>query len=171
MTLQAMDIAASLRGRKTGKESWMVKCPAHEDKKPSCSVTQKDGKILVHCWAGCPQDAVISALRALGLWHTKQPRDQAIVWEAPMPNPMPWAQALTITERLVWQVVCLHEEIGAENLTYAQIKAFLDEAAQVSYHTTMRVAAVISGTHFVAAHYVNRWMSRQFNEALHEARP
>ena len=43
-------------------------CPAHDDGAPSLSVGERGGKILVHCHAGCSQDAVISALRARGLW-------------------------------------------------------------------------------------------------------
>ena len=46
----------------------MIHCPAHEDKNPSCGVTLEGGKILVHCYAGCSQEAVISGLRERGLW-------------------------------------------------------------------------------------------------------
>ena len=45
-------------------------CPAHNDRNPSFSVTDKNGKILVKCWAGCTQKEVIGALRGMGLWHT-----------------------------------------------------------------------------------------------------
>jgi len=45
-------------------------CPAHDDRNPSLSVSDKNGKILVHCWAGCTQEEVIGALRDLGLWHS-----------------------------------------------------------------------------------------------------
>ena len=45
-------------------------CPAHDDRNPSLSVSDKNGKILVHCWAGCTQEEVISALRGMGLWHS-----------------------------------------------------------------------------------------------------
>lgn len=45
-----------------------VHCPAHEDAHPSLSVTERDGRVLVHCHAGCPQEAVVGALRERGLW-------------------------------------------------------------------------------------------------------
>ena len=45
-----------------------VHCPAHNDPGPSLSVTNKDGKILVHCQAGCSQTEVIGELRSKGLW-------------------------------------------------------------------------------------------------------
>ena len=47
----------------------MARCPAHDDRKPSLSITDaEDGKILVHCHAGCDQLGVIAVLRSLGLW-------------------------------------------------------------------------------------------------------
>ncbi len=44
-------------------------CPAHDDERPSLSVTGRNGRVLVHCHAGCEQRAVIEALRAMGLWR------------------------------------------------------------------------------------------------------
>jgi len=38
-------------------------CPAHADKNPSLSISERDGKILVHCHAGCSQEAVCAALK------------------------------------------------------------------------------------------------------------
>jgi len=63
----ADSIGKALRGRKTGS-GWLCRCPAHDDRTPSLSVTDKDGRVLVHCLTGCRQDAVIDALRAKGLW-------------------------------------------------------------------------------------------------------
>ena len=45
-----------------------VHCPAHADDGPSLSVSEKEGKILVHCFAACSQDSVITALKEEGLW-------------------------------------------------------------------------------------------------------
>jgi hypothetical protein len=64
----------ALKGR--GKpHDFMTICPAHRDRNPSLHVTTtKDGATLVHCFAGCTQDAVIDALRNRGLWSEPQPR-------------------------------------------------------------------------------------------------
>jgi putative DNA primase/helicase len=48
-----------------------VHCPAHEDTKPSLSVSNGGGKILVRCFGGCSQDRVISALKARDLWSVR----------------------------------------------------------------------------------------------------
>lgn len=70
--LTAGEIAHALHGRRSGKR-WMVRCPAHQDKTPSCSISDDaSGKILVHCFSGCPQQDVIEALRQKGLWPEKQ---------------------------------------------------------------------------------------------------
>ena len=53
-----------------GENKFSACCPAHDDRNPSLSVSDKNGKILVKCWAGCTQEAVIGALRDLGLWHS-----------------------------------------------------------------------------------------------------
>ena len=45
-----------------------VHCPSHDDLSPSLSVSEKEGKILVHCFATCSQDSVITALKEEGLW-------------------------------------------------------------------------------------------------------
>ncbi len=49
----------------------MARCPAHEDRKPSLSISSgRDGKVLVRCHAGCDQRDVIAILRRRGLWET-----------------------------------------------------------------------------------------------------
>ncbi len=61
-------IVRALKGRWAGR-SGMCRCPAHEDKTPSMSVSEtRDGRVLVHCFAGCSQEAVIAALKSAGLW-------------------------------------------------------------------------------------------------------
>jgi len=70
----AETIAKALDGRKAGG-CWMARCPAHDDRKPSLSITDsQDGKVLVRCHAGCDQDELIAALRMRGIWGTADRR-------------------------------------------------------------------------------------------------
>jgi putative DNA primase/helicase len=46
----------------------MACCPAHDDKNPSLAVDDSASGLLVKCFAGCDQGAVIDALKARGLW-------------------------------------------------------------------------------------------------------
>jgi len=64
----AREIVRALKGR-WGANSGSCRCPAHDDRSPSLSVTElRGGKVLVHCFAGCTQSDVIGALASLGLW-------------------------------------------------------------------------------------------------------
>jgi len=48
--------------RKTGR-GWVAKCPAHEDRSPSLSITEgNDGRVLLHCFAGCRAADVAGAV-------------------------------------------------------------------------------------------------------------
>ena len=62
----AEEIVRALGGR-WNLDSGMCRCPAHEDRNPSLSVKQRNGRVLVHCHAGCRQDAVLDALAVQGL--------------------------------------------------------------------------------------------------------
>ena len=49
--------------KETGPGQWIACCPAHDDRSPSLSITEKqDGMILLHCFAGCPSADVAAAV-------------------------------------------------------------------------------------------------------------
>ena len=64
--------------KRVGTNRYMACCVAHDDKNPSLSLTERDGKILVYCFAGCSQESVIASLRAQGLWFKPTPQERAI---------------------------------------------------------------------------------------------
>ena len=66
-------LALALHARRVGA-AWIAACPSHDDRNPSLSIRKKDGKVLVHCHAGCSQSDVVDALRARDLWPTEQKR-------------------------------------------------------------------------------------------------
>lgn len=73
MSLSAESIALGLdKGRRIRTGHYTACCPAHDDKSPSLSITQKSDAVLVYCWSGCSQEAVIDALRSLSLWPKKR---------------------------------------------------------------------------------------------------
>jgi hypothetical protein len=66
---QAEFIAKSLGGARKAGEDWSCRCPAHDDDRASLSLKQKpNGKLLVHCHAGCTQEDVIAELKTRGHW-------------------------------------------------------------------------------------------------------
>ena len=67
--MNAETIATALGGAKRSGNAWKAKCPAHVDDDPSLSLSDgEDGRVLVYCHGGCPQDVVIGELRKRGLW-------------------------------------------------------------------------------------------------------
>jgi len=58
------EVLSRLKGYKsTGPDRWQCKCPAHQDKSPSMTLRLvDDGRILIHCFAGCGTDAILDAL-------------------------------------------------------------------------------------------------------------
>jgi putative DNA primase/helicase len=72
--VNAETIAKALGGRKAGR-GWTARCPAHDDRTPSLSISDADdNNVLVRCHAGCDQERVITALRMRGLWAENRPR-------------------------------------------------------------------------------------------------
>jgi len=62
--------------RKSGKGSYMAQCPSHDDKSPSLRITEgQDGRILIHCYAGCGATDVVQAV-GLQLSDLFPPSDQ-----------------------------------------------------------------------------------------------
>lgn len=42
---------------------WVARCPAHDDERPSLSISEgDDGRALVHCHAGCTAEAIAKAM-------------------------------------------------------------------------------------------------------------
>lgn len=49
------------RVRRSGK-GWMARCPAHDDKTASLSITEAPDKVLLWCFAGCRTEDVLAAV-------------------------------------------------------------------------------------------------------------
>ncbi|MEI8153560.1 MAG: toprim domain-containing protein [Hyphomicrobiales bacterium] len=83
--MTAESIAAALGGRRGGR-GWIARCPAHNDRSPSLSICDAgDGKVLVHCHAGCEQVHVIDVLRSRGLWEPGDRRPGEFIHRQPLP--------------------------------------------------------------------------------------
>lgn len=67
------ELARSLKARRIGNR-WMARCPAHDDRTPSLSIKEHNGRIWLHCFAGCAYADVVAALRSRGLWWPERAR-------------------------------------------------------------------------------------------------
>lgn len=62
--MTAAEFANLVRGRQVGRDKWTARCPAHDDRSPSLSISAgRNGRVLVYCFGGCTTDAILSALR------------------------------------------------------------------------------------------------------------
>ena len=48
--------------RRTGPDSYTACCPAHEDRHPSLVISEKDESIGLHCFTGCDNESILSAI-------------------------------------------------------------------------------------------------------------
>jgi putative DNA primase/helicase len=60
-------LVEALRGRgcqvlRRGESRLRAQCPSHADNRPSLAVDVRDGRILLHCFAGCSNKTIISDL-------------------------------------------------------------------------------------------------------------
>ena len=61
-------IGGALGGRRSGR-GWSARCPLHGDRHASLSLwIDEQGRLAVHCHAGCPDDELVAHLRRRGLW-------------------------------------------------------------------------------------------------------
>jgi putative DNA primase/helicase len=57
-------VLGRLRDARQNGKGWLARCPAHDDRKASLSIAAgENGRVLLHCFAGCSFEAVKDALR------------------------------------------------------------------------------------------------------------
>ncbi len=61
--MTADPLLARLHGVRKSGDGWSARCPAHDDRQNSLSVNSgDDGRILLHCFAGCRPEGIVAAL-------------------------------------------------------------------------------------------------------------
>jgi putative DNA primase/helicase len=69
-----------LEGVRKQGGGYLARCPAHEDRIPSLSIGEgDDGRVLLHCWAGCETRDVVAALRLT--WRDLFPSQHHRRWQ------------------------------------------------------------------------------------------
>jgi putative DNA primase/helicase len=59
--MKISEFLAYFEGVRGSGPRWMARCPAHVDDRPSLSVSAVDGRILIHCFAGCDAGEVLES--------------------------------------------------------------------------------------------------------------
>lgn len=100
--------------RNTGRGTWICRCPSHDDKSPSMTIREcDDGRVLVHCFAGCSVDDILGAvgLDFDALFPPKPVGDRV----PPMRKPFPAADVLEAVRDdalLVQQIAVETQRVG-----------------------------------------------------------
>jgi len=108
LEVRARQIVADLGGT-WSRSRGMCRCPAHEDRTPSLSVTLGSRAILFHCFAGCPNDAVLAALAQRGVKASSLFDGRAEPIRTALPEAVPSASI----QRL-WREATCHADSPAE---------------------------------------------------------
>jgi hypothetical protein len=105
--------------KRTGTNRWLAKCPAHDDRKASLAIRElDDGRILLHDFAGCEPEHVLSAV---GLSFNDLFPERAIGENLPKERrPFPAADVLRAIRFEALVVVCAAKMLAnGEALTEA----------------------------------------------------
>jgi hypothetical protein len=114
------------RVKRTGTGQWLACCPAHADRSPSLSVKETDdGRLLLHCFAGCgPIEVLIAAgLRFADLYP------EPLSPQKPIRRPYPSADVLEAVASDCFFVAVTAAHIAEGGEVTADIRAALHQAA------------------------------------------
>jgi hypothetical protein len=113
----------------TGAGRWIARCPGHDDRSPSLSIREvADGRLLLHCFGGCPTQDV---LQAIGL-------DFGDLFDKPLAHHLPPIRGgysarelleLNAHEALVAAMLAM--KAGGEGLTPDEAQRLLTAAARL----------------------------------------
>jgi len=95
--------------RKTGADSWIASCPAHQDKHPSLSIRElDDGRVLLHDFAGCSTEEILAAV---GLTFDALFPERPIEYGKPERRPFLPADVFDIARREIGIVAILAADL------------------------------------------------------------
>ena len=60
--MEIKKILAKLEGVTPTTNGWQGRCPIHDDDRPSLSIADDEGKLLIHCHAGCSAEDIVKSL-------------------------------------------------------------------------------------------------------------
>jgi hypothetical protein len=126
------------RVRTRGHGQWSCRCPAHDDDGPSCSIRElPDGRVLVHCFAGCEVQSILDAV-GLEMSHLFPPKPRS---EGGGHAPVKRRALMTPSQALeIARFECLLIAVAGQNLAAGHVLT-TDDLARLS-QASSRVEAV-----------------------------
>jgi len=129
-------IARALGGKRSGR-GWIVPCITHDDRRPSLSLADgDDGRLLVHCFAGCDTRDILVALHARGLFVDNKDGEQTreFIRQCKAPDPAASYIPLEWSDRAecIWRTTISIIETPAE--TYLRSRGcFIPSCADIRF--------------------------------------
>ncbi len=122
-------IIAQLEGVKTtGRDRWIARCPSHEDRSPSLAIKEVDDRLLLHCFAGCSVDEIISSV---GLEMGDLFPEKITTGNKPLSKPFPAADILRcLSSEITYLMICASDLAKGEKLDAETQKKLLRSASR-----------------------------------------
>lgn len=122
----AEKLLSRLKGvKRSGPSKWSAKCPSHDDKRASLAIKEADdGRILVHCFAGCSISEVVGAI---GLELSELFPERPISGDFKQGERRPWAAADVL------------RAVGFESLVVAVAAGNLAQGVELSAEDRQRL--------------------------------
>lgn len=124
--MKTIELVELLTGaKKSGADRWQAKCPAHEDKQASLSIsTTQDGKTLLHCHAGCE---AIDIVTAMGLsmqdLFPERPYDAAAAARHKPKAPKASSKSVASAKQRLGKIVAIYDYVDADGqLIYQAVR-------------------------------------------------
>ncbi len=109
------DFISRLEGvKRTGKDSAIARCPAHQDKSPSLTIRDVSDRLLIHCFAGCDSYSVMSAV---GLELSDLFPERLEVHKPERKRFMPQDVIKCLAGETLFMVMCAEAIVKGEGLT------------------------------------------------------
>ncbi|NQT73577.1 MAG: hypothetical protein HQ553_12545 [Chloroflexi bacterium] len=106
MRKETTQVLNKIKGIKQNGAGWKGRCPAHEDKNPSLSITEGEKGVVLKCHAGCDSEAIVAAwgLEMKDLFFGNGQSAQQIQIEK------------TETKRTTWEIIDSDGTVVAEHI-------------------------------------------------------
>ena len=130
-------ILAKLDGGSWSGNTFNAKCPTHDDKKASLSVTLKDDKILMFCHAGCGMESIAESL---GVKRSELFRHRRAELKHAQSQPIPEADLSKVISKV------LEEREEPEDFDDKYLPAVLRQFSQETSQLTEAAPVIIMST-------------------------
>jgi len=132
------DVLDRLERVRLGSQGWTARCPAHPDRNPSLSIRVLGGRVRLHCFTGCSEEAIRAALRLPPLGTvgtvTLPPPLMLVGPRGPRYSPSFWdavrRQAIAIY-RASWRAFARDEQADTARALRREILALRAEATKM----------------------------------------